>query len=185
MFNLGLDIDHVLAKSIIEGTRDGLLMTGLEAKPVGVTRLYVGAGMESISVMVGMNGRSSGNVMINATDLGVRHLASHLVGEPMESIDGDCLDAYMEIGNIIAGSLKSSLDKTEHHVEAISLPSVVFGRSYSVYYSKGIETVSVQFELDTMPMHQFQDRFFTTSVSLLRGSGSRSSAKKKAFLEDA
>ncbi len=79
----------------------------------------------------------------------------------------------MELGNMVAGCIKESLLDTEYGVSQISLPSLIAGSSYSVMYSRGIHTVSVEFEIPDISMVKLKDRFFTTTVSLLRGSGTR------------
>ena len=55
-----------------------------------------------------------------------------------------------------------------HEVTNISVPSLVLGANYNVYYTRGIETVSVEFELEEIPVMFQRDRFFSVTVSLMR-----------------
>ena len=77
----------------------------------------------------------------------------------------------MEIGNMIAGCAKDRLNERGCEVQAISVPSLILGASYDVYYARGIRTVSVQFEIDAIPVAYHRDRIFSTTVSLLRRLG--------------
>jgi hypothetical protein len=42
------------------------------------------------------------------------------------------------------------------------------GQSYCVHYARGMHTISVDFELEEMPITDLRERFFTVSLSLLR-----------------
>ena len=41
-----------------------------------------------------------------------------------------------------------------------------------MFFSRGISTCSVDFEIEEIPFHQINDRFFTCTVSLMQASGS-------------
>jgi hypothetical protein len=53
-------------------------------------------------------------------------------------------------------------------MQNISVPSVIIGQSYGVHYARGMHTISVDFELEEMPITDLRERFFTVSLSLLR-----------------
>ena len=48
---------------------------------------------------------------------------------------------------------------------------MIAGPRYDVMYARGILTVSVEFEISEMPVTTFSDRYFSATVSLLKGSG--------------
>jgi CheY-specific phosphatase CheX len=77
----------------------------------------------------------------------------------------------MEIANIVAGAYKEMLSETEFKVAAISLPSLIYGHSFSTFYARGITTVQVEFELPEMPVSKMQDRIFRSSISIMRSGG--------------
>ena len=56
-------------------------------------------------------------------------------------------------------------------MEHISLPSMLLGAYYNLYYTRGMSTVSVEFELEDIPVMHHKDRFFSTSISLLQRLG--------------
>lgn len=161
-----LEIDPVLLEAVIRGTREGLEMTGLTPPPIGASRYCCAS--RSISVVVGLVGRSNGTVTLTLTEKGMLHIAGHLLGEEKTAIDEMTFDAIGEVGNMIAGRIKDVLIGTDYESENISVPSVIMGENYAVHYTRGMHTVSVDFELNSMPFRNIRERFFTTSLSLLR-----------------
>jgi CheY-specific phosphatase CheX len=164
-----LQVDPLLLDVIIKGTERGLEMAEVVPGPVGASRLSTAR--HGVSVFVGLVGQSSGNVMLNVSEEGMLFLTSRLLGEPQTELTDDNIDAMMEIGNIVAGAMKDLLFGTDHAVREISLPSLVFGQSYSMVYARGITTVSVEFELPGFPASKRWDRYFSTTISLMRRSG--------------
>jgi chemotaxis protein CheX len=161
-----LEIDPVLLDAVITGTREGLEMTGLCPPPVGASRFV--SNSRPISVMVGLVGRTNGTCAVSLTERGMLHVASRLMGEEFKSVNAETVDAIGEIGNMIAGRVKELLVGTEYEMQNISVPSVIIGQNYGVHYARGMHTISVDFELVDMPLTDLRERFFTTSLSLLR-----------------
>ena len=165
-----LAVDAVLLSATIQGTEEGLSMCGLTPKAVGATCFFTPR--NPMSVIVGLVGQSSGTVTLNLSEAGVLHLVNSLTGEENSVVDEESIDGIQEIGNMVAGRVKDILMKTEYEIENISLPSVIFGHGYQVLYSQGINTCSIEFELEGMPFSLKNDRFFTCTVSLLPSAGS-------------
>lgn len=166
---MNLQVDPVLLDVIIQGTAAGLQMTEVIPNPVGASRLATAR--HGMTVIVGLVGKSSGSVMMNFAEAGVFHLAGQMLGEPQTELSEDNIDAVMEIGNIVAGSIKDHLLGTDMEVREISLPSLVLGASYSMVYARGITTVSVEFEIPGIPASKLYDRYFSTTISLMRRAG--------------
>jgi len=164
-----LNVDDTLLDAVMNGTIKGLEMTALKATPVGASRLARAS--HEMSVIIGLAGKNNGSVAINLSRRAMMMVAGGLLGEPQADLNEDNLDAMMEVGNMVAGSIKEALMKSDFAVAEISLPSLVFGRDFSILWARGITTASVEFELDDMPVLHMNDRFFSTSISLLRGSG--------------
>lgn len=164
-----LDLDSELLESTISGTITGLQMTGVVPRPVGASCLV--SSRHTLSILVGLVGRHSGNMALNLSEVAVLYLAGRLLGETQEHIQEDSIDAIMEIGNMVAGAIKKPLRSSGYEIEHISLPSLIMGQSYNMVYARGIRTISVEFELPDLPFNSLTGRFFTTSLSLLRGSG--------------
>lgn len=159
-----LNIDGKLLEATIDGTLQGLEMTGMQPSPVGATRFF--STRQPIAIMVGLVGKASGNVTLNVSERAMLKLAGALLGDEPSTPNEDTFDGIMEIGNIIAGGIKEKLLGSDYEIERISVPSLVLGASYEVHYARGIEIVSVEFELEEIPLVYHRDRFFSSTVSL-------------------
>jgi len=166
---LDMGVEPTLLKAVVYGTDIGLKMTNAKLTPIGTSRITTSR--HGITVMVGLVGRHSGNMAINLSEAAALHLASGLLGTPFHTFDEDCIDAVMELGNMVAGGIKSTLVDSLFDIENISLPSVVIGHNYAMGYTRGISAVSVEFELPEMPFSTMTARYFSTTLSLLRTSG--------------
>lgn len=166
-----LGLDAGLLGAVITGTVTGLEMTGVVPTPVGANRLAISR--HALTVMVGLVGKHSGNLALNLSESGTLHLASSLMGSDYKEISEETIDAIMEVGNMVAGAIKGPLMGSAFEISNISLPSLVFGNSYNMVYARGISTVSVEFEIPGMPFVAMNSRFFSTTISLLRASGSK------------
>lgn len=164
-----LKIDHDLFRAIVQGTRAGLQMANILPHPVGCSR--ISANRHPVTVIVGLTGHLSGNLALNFSEEAMLYIAGKILGEPQHQLTDDCADAIMEVGNIIAGSAKTSLEPTRYQISAISLPSLILGASHSMLFARGIEAVSVEHELRDMPLRAAQSRIFSTTISWLAKSG--------------
>lgn len=161
-----LDIDPLLLQSVVQGVQGGFSMTGLKPTPIGASRLF--GASQSIAVIVGLCGQSNGTITINLSERALLHIASQLTGEEEQSITESNLDAIGEVGNMIAGCTKDALHGTDYEITNISVPSLILGANYDFYFTRGFNTVSVEFELPGIPVTYQRDRFFTVTISLLR-----------------
>jgi CheY-specific phosphatase CheX len=166
---VNLQVDQGLLTAIINGTTKGLSMCEIVPAPVGASRLT--NGRHRMSVMLGLVGGSSGSLVMNLAESAMLFLAGKMLGEDQAALSEDNIDAIMEIGNIVAGAVKDDLVETEHKVREISLPSLVLGETYSMVYARGITTVCVEFELPFFPASKLHDRYFSTTISMMRRSG--------------
>ncbi len=165
----GLKINEVLAGSVIAGTVEGLQMAEIAPEAVGISRFD--SVHRDLSVIVGVHGSCNGNITMNISEHTAVFVAGRLLGEPLEQLDEDAIDAICEIGNMVAGRFKEILSKTEFAFQSISLPALVFGGNYNLYHLKNITTVSVTFEIKEVSIVHVRDKFFSTSIALLGQSG--------------
>ena len=164
-----LNVDETLVNTIVEATLNGLSMTGIKPIPVGASQ--ISTARHGLSVIVGLVGKNSGNMTLNVSKSAMLFLAGRLIDEDQHDVTEENIDAIMELGNMLAGCVKEIFTGSEYGIDQISLPSMIAGQSYSVMYARGIQTVSVEFEITEMPVVSLGDRYFSTTVSLLRGSG--------------
>ena len=75
-------------------------------------------------------------------------LASELLGDTIDTLDEDCIDAVGEIANMIAGNAKTDFPGGAN---AISVPRVVIGRD-KVVYPAATPIISIPCETDEGPL---------------------------------
>jgi len=163
---LGLAVDQALVTAVIQGTNAGLQMAGVEPTAVGASRL--GHSNRKIGVMVGLVGLNNGTILVNMSERAMLFLAGKMLFEDQSELNEDNIDAICEIGNMIAGCTKEALDGSDYEISNISVPSMILGAAYDIHYTRGIDTVSVEFEVSEMPFSHYQDRFISVTISLLR-----------------
>ncbi len=163
---MGLQIHPLLLDRVIHGTKTGLEMTGVDPLAIGASKFLKTP--HKISVLVGLLGDYTGTLIFNLSERAALLLAGRLLGEDQTEFNEDTLDGIAEIGNIIAGGVKSLADGTEFAFANLSCPTVVMGASYDLYYSRGFTNVSVDFELTEISVVHQRDRLFTVSVSLMK-----------------
>ncbi len=164
--SVGIAVDATLLEKIIRAGMNGLEMTGIKPCPVGASCLT--SAPHDLTVIVSLIGNWNGTMAFNISTYGALFLTGLLLGEEQKELNEDTLDGTGEIGNIIAGSLKDYLEKSEFAFHSISTPSVIMGGNYNIYHYKGFTTVSVTFEIEEIPMCRMEDRYFTVTVSLMK-----------------
>ena len=160
-----LQLDDQLVAALVKSTRDGLAMAGLKPIPVGMSKLLQCS--EPISSIIGFVGSMSGSMFLNTSEAAACFLAGRLLGETLTTVDAQALDGLCEITNIIAGQTKAALSQTQHKFEKISVPSVIVGQSYSIYY-RNMTSVSVTFEIPEMPVRPGIFPTFSINMSLMK-----------------
>ena len=97
-----------------------------------------------ISSIIGVSGTVCGSVVISMTHDIAFQLASALMGESVNVLDDDCIDAIGEIANMIAGNAKTDFPSDNN---SISVPSVVVGK-HKVSYPSGVPVIAIPCVLD-------------------------------------
>ena len=161
-----LKIDPMLLRCVISGTIEGLAMTQAKPEPIGASR-YLTSRRE-VSVLVSLYGDQNGTMTLNMGKGTATWLASRLLGEDVLDLDESCLDAVCELGNMVSGRFKEQLRGTGYQFTAISTPALVLGSNYQVRYHRGIVSAGVEFEIVDMPMVRMRDRYFGSSISMMR-----------------
>jgi len=160
-----LRLNEDLVECVVQSTIQGLSMTDIEPKAVGISRFTTVS--RRLSVLLGLHGERNGNMNLNLSENTATFLAGRFMAAEYKEIDDDVIDAVCELGNIIAGMIKTGLQNTPYAFDTISLPALIFGSSYNLYHVKNITTVAVTFEIEEIPVVRMHDRFFTTTVAIL------------------
>ena len=161
-----MDLSEALTEAVIRSTNAGLQMAGLSPKPVGVSSLA--ARSQEVAVVIGLVGKRNGTVTLNLSRRAVLMLAKRFTDIDHPEVNTEVLDAVGEITNIVAGRLKGELSDPSFGISNISCPSIIIGADYHVYQFRGFQTVSVEFELEELPVIFWRERLFSTTVSLSR-----------------
>lgn len=161
-----IDLNSMLVEKIVQGTQQGLMMTGVQPTAIGASKLLRAS--RNVSVLVGLLGDYTGTMTLNLSDHSAAMLAGALLGEEGTEFTEETLDAIGEIGNMVAGGIKDLLQDTEMAFASIACPAVVMGTSYDLYYSTGFTTVCVEFEIPDVSVVQIEDKIFSVSISLMK-----------------
>src|SRR5689334_14272687 len=94
-----------------------------------------------ISVVIGLSGAASGLFVMNLAEAVALALASALAGAESKSLDADCLDALMEIANMIAGAAKKRLPDGQVN---ITVPTLL--ETSDVVYPAGMPMIALPFD---------------------------------------
>lgn len=164
MKEFSIEVDPHLLDAVVRSTKAGFQMAGLDPRPVGWST--VGPRGQEIAVVVGLVGRRNGTVTLHLSREGVLFLARQFLGAEVEGYSADVFDAAAEITNIVAGRIKGELSGERYGVTHISCPSMIVGADYQVYSFRGFQTVSVEFELEGLPIVFAKERLFSTTIRL-------------------
>lgn len=162
-----MGVDERLFRAIVASVQDALAMCGREARCVGVSSVTPGeAG--TVTAMIGVHGNVTGFVVVNMTDLVAMKTVGGLLQEEFEKISVQVVDGIGEIANMIAGSIKARIAKTEYAFGQITVPSVIVGRGYQVAFGKGSNFLTVSFEHKDDQTFSADDRLLRVSLSLIK-----------------
>lgn len=162
-----LKLDEGLINVLVKATTDGLSVANIVPSSVGASR-YLQTRHE-ISAIIGFVGSVCGSISINLSNAAARTLAGRMLGETFSEVTAETLDGICEIVNIIAGKTKAILSASELKIEKISVPSVVVGTNYYLTHYRGMQTLSVEFEIpDPTKAHQNFDHVFSVSISMMK-----------------
>lgn len=136
------------AENIADATREIFSsMVMLEVTPKAETKRTCPDFINSISGMVGLAGSIKGNLSIHLPSPLAITVTTAFLGMEVDSIGEDVCDAIGELANMLAGSVKTSLDPTGSDIK-LSMPSTVYGEKYSLDCSDCGISVLVPFDLD-------------------------------------
>lgn len=96
-----------------------------------------------VSGIIGLSGGARGLVALSFPKVSALKIVSAFVGDNVQNLDKDALDAIGELANIVAGSAKQDL--TEYKVN-ISLPTVVMGEQHALNGPSDTPELIVPFE---------------------------------------
>lgn len=158
--------DPVIANAVVSAVDNCFAMcdtticaTGVNTRPTGAPGPVTG--------MLGVHGKVSGFVSVNMAERAAMTSVSGLLQEQVDVVNSQVIDGVGEITNIIAGGIKAGLAGTQWAFNNITVPSVIVGENYQIAYARGLEYVSVQFEIEDVGSIMLRDRLVQVAVSLI------------------
>jgi chemotaxis protein CheX len=101
---------------------------------------------EGVFAQISLVGACSITTLVNCSAEVACSIASAMLMSECGSVDAEVLDAMAEIANMIMGNVKTDLD-TQLGSGNLSIPTVIFGRNFTVYNNSKRWTV-VPFQTD-------------------------------------
>lgn len=103
---------------------------------------------EAVSGMVGIAGLYKGVVAVHAPYETAKKITSQFLMMEVDEISNDVLDAFGEIANMLAGSVKSVLSSKGKDIQ-LSVPSAISGHEYTLDIQKRGDHLIIPFESET------------------------------------
>jgi chemotaxis protein CheX len=110
----------------------------------------VGAASYDVSGVVGLTGHIQGLVVLSFREAAALEVVGSFLGEPIQKLDEQVLDAVGELANIVAGAAKKALVEADYDLK-ISIPSVIRGRDHRIWKPGNIPTFEIPFEIESGP----------------------------------
>jgi len=107
----------------------------------------IGELQHSVSAVVGFSGRMRGALVIHAPDPIACSLAGALLFSDIDQVDAEVKDCLGEIGNMVAGGIKTGLLDEGMEVE-LSIPSIIAGAAYRVDLLSRAEWLALPFSTE-------------------------------------
>jgi chemotaxis protein CheX len=164
----GFSTNATITNALIQSVEACFSMCELKVRVVGVTKIPMNIPSGVITGMIGVHGKCSGFITLEMTERASTLAVSGLLQDEFRTINNQVIDGVGELTNIIAGGIKSKMYNSEWTVSTITIPSVILSNNYNISYSKGIEFVSITFEIDDPETHSIQNRIFMVTASLMQ-----------------
>ena len=103
-----------------------------------------------VTAVVGFAGSISGTVSVQFKSGLAMKVTSNMLQFPVTTLNEDVSDAIGEVGNMIAGGIKTELSNRGIHFD-IALPTVVMGVGHSIGHTPGADVLFFPFMIDGEP----------------------------------
>ncbi len=98
-----------------------------------------------VSGIIGLTGATSGTVIVSLDRQVALSAAGALLGESLNTIDADVIDAVGELTNMIAGKAKSALS---HLDMKLAIPTVITGKNHVITFGSKAKTICIPYTCD-------------------------------------
>jgi chemotaxis protein CheX len=98
------------------------------------------------SVFISIVGEISGAITMKCSNLFASHIASEMLGMPIEAGSDDMKDAVGELLNMIVGNAKTYYASNGNDPFKISIPTTIVGEDYTIYIKASPSDVVTQID---------------------------------------
>ena len=120
-------------------------MLGCKVERTGLELNESYAPNHEVTGIIGLSGKASGDIVLSFEKTLALSTTEALLGEPVETIGDDVVDAVGEITNMIAGNAKSHLEELEM---TLALPTVIVGKNHSIRFPTKVRPIAIHFTSD-------------------------------------
>ena len=103
-----------------------------------------------VSGVVGITGQVQGFVVLSFRQSAAQYVVGSFLGEPVNRLDDQVVDAVGELANIVAGGAKRVLAEAGCDMK-ISIPTVIVGKNHIVARPNKVPCFEIPFETDHGP----------------------------------
>jgi chemotaxis protein CheX len=126
------------------------MMLGMEATVIDSCAIR--DGKELVSAIVGFAGVMTGNCIIQMHESTALRVTGAMLGTTLAEMNDSVKDAVGEVANMVAGGWKNKLPEVASQC-LLSVPTVVTGDSYEMYYSPNSRRIMRVYGFDGMCMN--------------------------------
>ena len=117
-------------------------MLGSHASRTGLELSETFTPVYEVTGIIGLSGKASGDVIISFEKRLAIAATQALLGESVEELNEEVLDAVGEITNMIAGKAKSSL---QEYNMTMALPTVIVGKNHTIHFPRTVKPIAISF----------------------------------------
>lgn len=98
-----------------------------------------------VSGVIGITGTIRGSLALSFSASSILKIVSNMLGEEINSLNGDIRDAVGEITNMVSGAARKRIEEMGFSLSA-SIPTVVSGKDHTITHVLGGPSVIIPFE---------------------------------------
>ena len=103
-----------------------------------------------VSGIIGLTGSVTGSMALSFSENAILKIVSNMLGEEINEVNGNIMDAVGEITNMVSGVARKELESIGLIVSA-AIPTVVAGKDHSIKHVLSGPSVVIPFETEDGP----------------------------------
>lgn len=100
-----------------------------------------------VSGIIGITGTIKGSLALSFSAGSILRIVSNMLGEEMQSVNGEIRDAVGELTNMVSGAARKKIESMGYSLTA-SIPTVVSGKEHTIMHVLGGPSVVIPFDMD-------------------------------------